>query len=191
MDALVFSQRGIQMDHDTAHIPLTMGMCAIVDLPDLGEASKYSWCAHRGRRTWYAARGIYLPDGKRGIQHLHSFLTGFQIVDHANGDGLDNRRSNLRESTYELNGANKLKRRDSQSQFKGLTKNRNGKWVAQIGSSKTNIYLGQFDLEEDAARAYDEAARIRFGEWATLNFPLPGERSALTGEIRREEKADE
>jgi hypothetical protein len=120
---------------------------------------------------------------------MHSLLTGWPRVDHANGDGLDNRRQNLRQATQQQNMRNSRKYRGGSSRYKGVCwKIRNQRWLAQIYVSeqdasgvptKRKLHLGTFTDQETAARAYDAAAREHFGEFACLNFPLPGERGAL------------
>jgi hypothetical protein len=98
---------------------------------------------------------------------------GAPDVDHRNRDRLDNRRGNLRSATDSQNGANKSKSTTrSHSKFKGVTFHRNtGRWQAAIKHHDRCIYLGLFDAEENAARAYDHAALRIFGEFARPNFP--------------------
>lgn len=91
-------------------------------------------------------------------------------VDHINGDRQDNRALNLRWATRSQNNANARSIRGA-SQFKGVVRGPSGKWVAQIGMlGRRHKYLGVFESEEDAARAYDEAAQRYFGAFAKLNF---------------------
>jgi hypothetical protein len=110
---------------------------------------------------------------------MHRYLMGepSEEVDHENGDGLDNRRKNLRRATHAQNMMNALSRRGS-SRFKGVFWSVN-RWQAAIRDDYRKVYLGQFKIEEDAARAYDDAARRIHGAFARLNFPIEGERSAL------------
>ncbi len=165
-----------------ARIPLTRGLFALADAADAESLNEHLW--YVGRTTgscWYAYRRLpqteQFPHGRR--QSMHHFLTGWSLVDHRNGNGLDNRRSNLRPATSTQNSANKRKTRGS-SRYKGVTWNKNAKrWQASIQVNRKRRHLGYFLAEEPAARAYDAAARLTFGAFAALNFPTAGERSAL------------
>lgn len=99
---------------------------------------------------------------------MHTFLTGWRRTDHKNRDGLDNRRENLREATDSLNNVNR--RKMSKHPYKGVFRQTNGRWAARVGSG-SEFYLGTFDTIEEAAMAYDVAAKQRYGEFALLNFP--------------------
>lgn len=114
---------------------------------------------------------------------MHNLLTGWALVDHVNGDGLDNRRVNLRPATRSQNQGNRRKFLSTASQYKGVTPwaKDKARWIAVCRRKKV---LGVFNSEAEAALAYDAAARQEFGEYAALNFPGPGERSALTGALR-------
>jgi hypothetical protein len=98
------------------------------------------------------------------------------VVDHRNGEPLDNRRCNLRLATLEENARNHRKRVTATgSQFKGVALAKDKwrtakKWRARIVVDSKSIHLGYFANEVDAAKAYDEAAKIHFGEFARLNF---------------------
>lgn len=113
---------------------------------------------------------------------MHKMILPGVEVDHIDGNPLNNRRSNLRPATRTQNQRNRRKQRKPvTSRYKGVCLNRKtGKWIAYInpGGGKT-IYLGSHRVEEDAARAYDEAARRHHGAFARLNFPEDGEQSAL------------
>lgn len=164
-------------------IPLNRGLVAIVDDEDAELVSRTSWFALPGAYTWYAARGVRRADGRWTTQLMHKILTGWPQTDHINGDGLDNRRTNLRPVTAGQNVANSRKGKWS-SRYKGVSWcKRTKRWRANIMVDGRQPSLGYYDVEEDAARAYDAAARRHFGEYAALNFPGPGERSA-TGENR-------
>ena len=106
----------------------------------------------------------------RRRQYLHQLVLGHN-ADHVNGNGLDNRRENLRPATAGQQAANKRKRRDATSSiYKGLSRTPTGRWAVLCGPASTNRYVGTFDNEIDAARAYDRRARQVFGEFARLNF---------------------
>lgn len=165
-------------------IPLTRGMVALVDEEDAGIVlARGRWVAQVGSGT-YARSVKYLGGGaKNPIRSsilMHTLITGWPYIDHRNGDGLDNRRCNLREATHALNMRNKRMYRNNTSGFKGVMRN-SGKglpWAARIRLDNRRRRLGNYDTPEEAARAYDAAARELFGEFASLNFPLPGERAA-------------
>ncbi len=93
------------------------------------------------------------------------------VVDHINGNALDNRRANLRLCTPTENAYNKRKRPGTVSQYKGVSwDSRNQRWMSQLTFKNRHLFLGRFDDEQEAARAYDVAARKHFGEFANLNF---------------------
>ena len=95
------------------------------------------------------------------------------LVDHQNGKTLDNRRSNLRLATHSQNMCNKPKTSTkSTSRFRGVyLDKRKGRWVAKIQINRKCIWLGHFNNEIEAARAYDAAAKMYHKEFARLNFP--------------------
>lgn len=92
-----------------------------------------------------------------------------QQIDHANGDGLDNRRANLRFCTSSQNNWNSKPK--GNSPYKGISQRASGKWYAMICRDRKHYWLGMHDTPEEAARAYDEAAKRLHGEFARLNFP--------------------
>lgn len=94
------------------------------------------------------------------------------VVDHIDGNGLNNRRSNLRLCTRMQNSRNRRKNRDSTTEFKGVWRDkRTGRCYAQIRFKGKNLYVGVFDTAIEAARAYDRKALELFAEFAHLNFP--------------------
>lgn len=122
--------------------------------------------------------------GPRKAMSLAKFLLSPApglVVDHINGDVFDNRRANLRCCTITQNNWNRKRRKGGASRFKGVSRDHNtrSRWMSMIARpGGGNIYLGSFINEEDAARAYDVAARARYGEFAAVNFPGEGERCA-------------
>jgi hypothetical protein len=156
----------------TREIPLHNGMVALVDDEDFALASQHNWHAKKDKRTWYAATNIR-EGGRWKYVRLHRLLLGTEIdglVDHWNGDGLDCRRNNLRLTDSFGNAWNRRPLIDSRSSFKGLSQRPNGKWRARITHKGVRYHLGEFQTEAEAARAYDQAARERFGEFARRNF---------------------
>lgn len=154
-------------------IPLTRGKVASVSDSCYECINQHKWTAHPGYKgNWYAVRSIW--DGKRYHQILmHREIMnapdGLQ-VDHINGDGLDNRRENLRLATRSENEHNRRKLSKTLSQYKGVTRYKsNGKWLAQIIFEMQHINIGIFDTELEAAKAYNEAAKQYHGEFARLN----------------------
>lgn len=110
---------------------------------------------------------------------LHRRLLGSPdglVVDHINGDRLDNRLENLRLATHAQNSRNRKKPKRTSagrvptSQFKGVCKTASGKWQAQIKHAGRSIHIGTFASEEAAARAYDRNAKTFYGEFALLNY---------------------
>jgi hypothetical protein len=133
----------------------------------------FTWRILKGQSTFYVQAHTHMVYGKRKIIRLHNYLTGYKFVDHINGNGLDNRRKNLRESNHQLNARNRTRKIKSNSKYKGVIKqnqtNKSG-WIARIIIDSKQIYLGTFKLEIDAAIAYNEAAIKHFGEHASLNY---------------------
>jgi hypothetical protein len=167
-------------------IPLTQGKIAIVDEED-AELARLKWYARLGGSTFYAARTTRATGGFWTTGTLHCAVwarahPGEPVpreLDHRNGDGLDNRRSNLRPATRQENSRNRRLQTNNTSGFKGVHWEASSrKWRAVIRVDHRFYRLGRFRTAEDAARIYDGQARARFGEFATLNFPLPGERPA-------------
>jgi hypothetical protein len=93
-------------------------------------------------------------------------------IDHINGDGLNNKLNNLRICARQENARNITKRATASSRYKGVTfYKRDGNWQAKTMVNYKTIHLGYFNIEEEAAKAYDLFAIQNFGEFAKLNFP--------------------
>lgn len=139
---------------------------AVVDDEDFERLNRYRWHLVKG----YPAR----HDGDGKVYMHAEVLTPPEgmCIDHIDRDPLNNQRSNLRACSYAANMANSGKRRGAtSSRFKGVYWSRAaGKWAANIKVNRRIRYLGVFTSEEDAARAYDVAAREAFGEHAHANL---------------------
>lgn len=149
----------------TSFIELSNKAFAIVDDEDFDIISPYVWYVVATGNKYYAYNSI--------VGGMHNFIVGYAFVDHVNGNGLDNRRINLRETNYSLNRANTSKSKNIKysSIYKGVCWNKKSKkWVAKITRNWKTKYIGSFDDEEEAAKAYDRAALELFGEHARLNF---------------------
>jgi hypothetical protein len=156
-------------------IPLSQGKYAIVDPDDYERLSKYKWYALKCEQSFYAARNKYLKYGKKKNVLMHREIINAPdnlFVDHINQNGLDNRKANLRLATKVQNTWNRIKtRRKTSSKYKGVSyQKRDRIWKAKIIINGRNKYLGSFQNEIDAAKAYDGAARKYFGEFARPNF---------------------
>lgn len=139
-------------------------------LPGKGSATSYA-------RTDRPAR----KDGQRGESLLLHLLVasraGIRVaphVDHADRNGLNCTRENLRTADRSQNAANADKSGKNTSGYRGVVfMRRKGRWMAQIKAGTRHRYLGEFDSPETAARVYDEWAKAGHGAFAILNFP-PG-----------------
>jgi hypothetical protein len=157
-------------------IPLTRGLVALVDDEDFELVSQYKWYAQKntGSRTFYA-KSCTLRKRTGQSLSMHRLILAAPdglLVDHINGNGLDNRGSNLRLATNAQNAQNCAGRFGSVSKFKGVAFHRRHKcWIAKIAHQARAYHLGYFNSEVEAARAYDQKARELFGEFARLNFP--------------------
>jgi hypothetical protein len=158
-------------------IILSQGQKALVDDEDFDFLSQFKWQATKSPKsnTYYASRREI-----KGIILMHNAILqrqGFtfsktQICDHKNLNGLDNRKENLRISTYSQNCANvPKKKKNPTSKYKGVFFEISGrKWRAKIKKDYKQINIGSFLTEEEAALAYNEKAKELFGEFAYLNI---------------------
>ncbi len=155
-------------------IQLTRGMVTIVDDEDYAALAQYKWHTHKHRNTWYAERSTPRVAGKYTTVEMHRQIIGAgpgQQIDHWDGNGLHNWRQNLRYCTTAENQHNhRHKQAGRTSQYLGVSRHKKtGKWQTQIKVHSVDIWLGYYDLESDAAHAYNAAAVKYFGEFAGLN----------------------
>jgi hypothetical protein len=152
-------------------IKLTLGKYAIVSLEDYETLNQHKWRALRGPKCFYAVRSK-----NRKVIYMHNEvlppMPGF-LIDHIDHEGLNNARYNLQLATRSQNAYNRRKTSSKcTSKYKGVWFNkREGKWMSAIKYEGKLIFLGYFDSQIAAAKAYDAAARIHHKEFAVLNFP--------------------
>ena len=156
-------------------IPLTQGKVALVDDEDYEWLAQWRWTAWTSERnkTWYARRPIWKPERRKSSIAMHHLILPIQhgqTVDHKNGNGLDNQRHNLRLATNPENQCNAGPYSSNTSGYKGVCAV-GPRWRAQLQVDGRKVHIGIFDVLEDAARAYDVAARELQGEFAYQNFP--------------------
>lgn len=150
-------------------VPLTKGYVAVIDDDDADLVLGSRWHVSISSRP-YARTDI---DGKNIFMHrrIMNPAPGL-VVDHIDGDSLNNTRGNLRIATYSQNTANRAQINvRNTSGFTGVVRNGSG-WMAQHRHLKSYLYLGTYRTKEEAALAYDEKCRELYGEFAVLNFPL-------------------
>jgi hypothetical protein len=156
-----------------ALIDLDNGMWATIDAEDVPTILGKRWVAVLMGGRWYAVNSFRDDSGLSRRLYLHQAILGIvsgKHIDHKNGDGLDNRKENLRHCNARENQQNRHVR-CGKSRFKGVYASRYpGHWVAHVRIEGKMTHLGTFLSEEDAARAYDAAARKHFGEFAACNF---------------------
>jgi hypothetical protein len=164
--------------NDTLVLELSKGYKATVDADCPEWVKNKKWCVTRTNdcTKFYAIASIK-ENGKRKTLLLHRALLNAQkgqIVDHINGDSLDNRLCNLRFCNVSQNGANSKPKKNKR--FKGIyfRKDRNS-WIARVVFNYKKIYVGEYKSEEMAAAAYDVAAKIVFKEFCKTNFNKPTE----------------
>ncbi len=164
-----------------SYIKLTNGEVAIVDDEFHEQLSKMTWAAFPGVNCIYARSAVYRKLGKWDYQvknvlmhRLVLQLAGRQLTkrtDHINRNGLDNRLDNLRPCDASQNRCNTGPRKNNKCGYKGVSAKRNGTFAVMIQLHGKQKDIGRYFTAEDAARAYDAAARELHGEFAYQNFP--------------------
>lgn len=162
-------------------IPLTQGQFALVDDEDFEELNQFKWSAAKFKNKFYAVRTRlkredFFIKGKKVMIKMHRQILGLTdpkiYCDHRDRDSLNNQRHNLRSCDFIENSRNKSPEKGSSSKYKGVHWNKkNEKWRSSIRINGKSKYLGSFYDEIEAAKKYDEYAKIYHKEFAYLNFP--------------------
>lgn len=165
------SKQCFKLKGATTELHLPSGHIAFIDTDDLDRVKDYIWRVKLPEgRSWsfYVKARIT----RTNMISLHQLILGFPgcDIDHWDGNGLNNRKLNLRTASQANNSANARKMKvGASSIYKGVSRNQN-RWMALITNRRRTIFLGRFDDEEDAVRAYDAAAVLHFGPFARPNF---------------------
>lgn len=158
----------IKVKGDLAFVALSNGMQSVIDAQDIQVIVGRRWYAELKGSGLVYARSAQWVAGSAKMVGLHNLLIGgSHCVDHKNGDGLDNRRANLRSATFSENARNARLRKDNTTGFKGV-KRVNQRWYAQIRLGAKRIHLGSFATPEEAHAAYAKAAARHFGDFANF-----------------------
>lgn len=145
---------------------------ALVDDEYYEELNKLTWHVHISFNglNLYAQTNIKICGGFKIIK-MHQLIMKGKGIDHRDGNGLNNQKSNLRFCTNQENMRNRNPNRNSSSKYKGVGFDKeSNNWVAFITVNKIMIKIGRFSIEDEAAKAYDKKAVELFGEYAKLNF---------------------
>lgn len=159
-----------QIDISTPTYPDTF---VLVDNEDYVELNKHRWCAERQHKRFYAKRTSCAPDRYSTVRMHRSILNAptNKEVDHRDGNGLNNQKSNLRLCTRAQNMMNQKIYANNKSGYKGVYWHKTKKkWESNIMANGKLIYLGSFFCLIKAAKAYDAGARKYHGEYANTNF---------------------
>lgn len=183
---------------ETVTIPLTKGHVTIVDMAD-ADLSQYKWRAVETSHPYAMRQWRNGPNQRQSYEYLHrvimSRILGRSLVkgedvDHIDGNSLNNRRANLRVATRSQNMANSELQPNNTSGFKGVYWNDvTRRWTAHIMVNRQRHFLGYYDLPEDAAIAYNHAAKAEFGEFAVFNDIAGWENQEPTRHRRATESA--
>lgn len=151
-------KRQIRVQDKTAYLMLPSGQEVILDIADIPLVEGVSWWAHPTPRSCYAlSKNSRLSKGRLLMHRAMLSAPKGMFVDHINGNGLDNRRENIRLVTHMENVWNRSATEKSAVGFKGVCKQNKG-FVAKITTNHRRVLLGWFPTPEQASEAYQRAA---------------------------------
>lgn len=154
-------------------IPLTKGLFALVDDCDFDALNQFKWHASKHKNTFYAKKVFRNLDGTKAITMMHRALLSpkeSEQVDHADRDGLNNCRTNLRICTYSENNKNRRIFKNNTSGYRGVIAAPNGRFYAQIYKNGRCTALGGYGSILQAAEAYEAAAKRIYGDFAKQDW---------------------
>lgn len=151
-------------------MPYNLGVFTIVDEQDLPLVKDFNWKLSIAGHRKQLAYAVSKMNGKNISLHRLLITSECKHVDHINGDGLDNRKANIRPATQGQNLMNRGKQINNTSGYKGVSRTGKDKWKAMIQFEGKDYYAGSFKTKEEAALAYDKKAKELFGEFAKTNF---------------------
>jgi hypothetical protein len=155
-------------------IQLTQGKVAIVDDDDFEYLNQWKWFANKMKGKFYVGRSITVSKNKKIRISMHRFIMKPEkcmVIDHLDGNPLNNQKNNLRICTRAENMRNYKLPVNNTSGFKGVYWHKiTSKWMAYICFNNKIFHLGLFHVLKDAARAYNAAALKYHGEFANLNI---------------------
>lgn len=163
-------KRGIRIEGNLAYVPLTRGYEAVIDAADVSLVEGWNWCALVRPKSVYAMR--FSEGAEKKTILLHRVIAGTpegMDTDHIDGNGLNNRRSNVRVATKGQNMHNQRLSSANTSGVKGVSwVKRRQKWQAQICANGKRVGLGYYDTIADAGQAYADASAKMHGEFGRL-----------------------
>ena len=155
-------------------INLTNGMKAFVDDEDFDYLSNYNWRALKNGKTHYAVFGKRI-NGIYSTTWMHRMIMGVKKredeINHIDHNGLNNQKNNLRQTTHRNITIQRSVTDRKQTKYKGISFHKpSNKWRARISVNGKTKYLGYYESAVEAAKAYDDAQLLHFGEFSNLNF---------------------
>jgi hypothetical protein len=164
-------KRPVRIEGDVAYVTLSKGHVVTIDVEDVPLVEGFNWTSVVAKYTVYGARTDYSGPKSRSISMHREIMDappGLE-VDHIDGNGLNNRRSNLRVVTRAQNAWNRRKASYNKSGFKGVTLDKpTGKWRAQITLNRKQRFLGHYDTIAEAAAVYAKASAELHGEFGRV-----------------------